>query len=136
MSTSSIAYTPLVPELNGRKSPEKGHSRAWSQDTVTRPIHSRGPGLEPVDETSASIISTDSAPKTPSSTIGSPLSGTIGVGATSPSIGSRPTLVAKRSLLSRKAKWRPNAVSENLEQVPAMESAKDADFCGWLRKRR
>ena len=139
MSTSSVKYPNVITEgLNGRRSPEKGHSRAWSGDTVKRNSYNRAPtNLDSVDEAAASQVSTDSTPPTPSSTLGSPRSGSNGANLTptSPSLSSRPTLIAKRSLLGRKPKWRPNAVSENLEQVPAAVSAKEADFCGWLRKR-
>lgn len=131
LSTSSIALgsfkqgdTPM-----GRRSPEKRHSRSWSQDTVKINTHKRGPsgGLGPVgEEVAASIHSADSVPKSPAS----PASG----GLSSPS-SAKPSLLSKKSILGRRPKWKPNAVSENLENISAPEAAKDADFSGWLRKR-
>lgn len=136
-STSSMSLTPQKHEMiTGRRSPEKRHSRSWSQDTIKLNNHRRGPSgnlnLDAVgEEATNSLRSTDSGPRSPSSTLGSPVSGAL----SSPSSINRPTLVPKKSLLSRRPKWRPNAVSENLENVTAPDAAKDADFSGWLKKR-
>lgn len=130
LSTSSLALDASKAEtLTGRRSPDKRHSRTWSQDTVKNNSHKRGAssGLGSVgEEVAASIASTDSMPRSPAS----PASATL----TSPS-SARPSLISKKSLLSRRQKWRPNAVSENLDNKPAVEAAKDADWSGWLRKR-
>lgn len=135
LSTSSVGpNASKIDLITGRRSPEKRHSRSWSQDTIKLNSHKRGlsGNLDAVGEENASSLnSTDSAPRSPSSTLGSPASGVL----SSPSSSNRPTLVPKKSLLGRRPKWRPNAVSENLENVAAPEAAKDADFSGWLRKR-
>lgn len=136
LSTSSLSLgtTNKVDPATGRHSPEKRHSRSWSQDTVKINLHKRGPsgGLDAVgEEAAASLHSTDSTPRSPSSTLASPSSAPQ----SSPSSSNRPALTSKKSLLGRRPKWRPNAVTENLENISAPDAAKDADFSGWLRKR-
>jgi hypothetical protein len=132
LSTSSLAF--------GHVNPGKRHSRAWSQDTAkTSPVaetHARrSDNLGPVPELNGSIASTDSSSGPKSPTMHSPSSNDQPM-PLSPRKAATGQLQQKRSLLGRRQpKWRPNAVSENLEQVPVAEAVKNADFSGWLRKR-
>ena len=140
MSTSSAALLGAEP-VSGKRSPEKGHGRSWSQDTVKMPSahkKSHSGNLSSVREGRGGSIggSTDSDPRSPPSTLGSPISTGVPI---SPSTGLPKQggfSGAKRMLMgSRKQKWQPNAVSQNLETVAAGDASKDGDYSGFMRKR-
>ncbi|ORY81032.1 hypothetical protein BCR37DRAFT_62638 [Protomyces lactucae-debilis] len=132
LSTSSLAF--------GNNGVDKHHSRAWSHDTIktSSAIESdarRSDALGSVPELNGSVASTDSSSDLKSPSFASPSS--AGQSHSSPRAGTSSSgLQQKRSILGRRQpKWRPNAVSENLEQLPVAEAVKAADFSGWLRKR-
>ncbi|BFZ57004.1 hypothetical protein PYCC9005_004054 [Savitreella phatthalungensis] len=157
MSTTSAALMLGNEAVTGRRSPDKamqqqeaGHGRSWSQDTVKMPSTHQKTNSGNLSSVREGVVaagsvgggSSDSAPRSPSSTLGSPMSNgapmspktaqSRGAVAAAASFGSG----AKRALLGqRKPKWQPNAVSQNLENVAASEAAKDADHAGYMRKR-